>query len=164
MSEIRNAAWSMINWANVSSIVRKNTTIAPNHATIDQAIRQIEKQYDGNQLLLMEAEDLENLLTETIIDLLYKRHGKEIKRNLAVREREQKARSQRRGNPNFDVKVVPFGNLDELKKMGVDLDPETLDKLSNNIMDQLFRKKKKKRDDDDEGDPDDEDPGASFYL
>lgn len=157
----RNPIWAIINWAIVSSEVRKNTTITPNHATIDEAIQILEQKYSDEELLLFEAEDLEKQLIQTIIDLLYKRHGKEIKKNLAYRERERKIKVQEMKNTKFDVKIVPFGkNLDDLKDMGIDLDPETLNELSQNIMDQLF-KRKKKRDDDDE---DEEDPGSSFYL
>ena len=46
------------------------------------------------------------------------------------------------------------------KDIGIDLDPETLNEISQNIMDHLL-KRKKKHDDDDE---DEDDPGSSFYL
>ncbi|MHA1522078.1 MAG: hypothetical protein ACTSRK_18025 [Promethearchaeota archaeon] len=114
------------------------------------------------QLFLMEANELENLLIGTIVELLQRRHGKDIKKNIAIRERGRKAKAQQMKNTPFDVKVVPFGKMGDLKDMGIDMDPETMEKLSNSLMEQLFGKKKKKKDKDDEDD--DDDPGASFYL
>lgn len=152
----------MINWAIVNGLIRQETTITPNHATIDEAITQLEAEYSDTQLLLMEAKELESLIIESIINILNKRHGKEIKKNLALREKERRHQDQKMKNAQFDVKVLPFGKMKDLKDMGVDMDPETLEKLSNSIMDQLFGKKKKKEDKDD--DEDEDDPGASFYL
>ena len=157
----RNPIWAIINWAIVSSQVRKSTTISPSHATIDEAIQFLEQKYSADELMLFEAEDLEKELIQTIINQLYKKHGKEIKKNLAYREKERKIKAQQMKNTKFDVKVVPFGkNLDDLKDIGIDLDPETLNEISQNIMYHLL-KRKKKHDDDDE---DEDDPGSSFYL
>ncbi|WP_457557681.1 hypothetical protein [Candidatus Harpocratesius sp.] len=157
----RSPIWAIINWAIVSDKVRRNTTITPNHATIDEAIQILEQKYDSDELLLLEAEELEKQLIQTIIDLLYKKHAKEIKRNLAHREKERRLKAQQLKNTKFDVKIVPFGKMKDLKDMGFDLDPDTLNELSQNIMDQLFKKKKKK---DEEDEDSDDDPGASFYL
>ncbi len=160
MTEKRSQVWSMVNWAHISINVKRRTTISPNHATIDEAIRILEQKHEDMQLFLMEANELEKLLIGTIVELLQRRHGKDIKKNIANRERSRKMKAQQMKNTPFDVKVVPFGKMGDLKDMGID--PETMEKLSNSLMEQLFGKKKKKKDKDDEDD--DDDPGASFYL
>jgi len=152
----------MVNWAIVQDEVEASTAFIPDPTTIEDSISLIEQEYTENQLFAMEADVLEKLLVQNIIKILQKTKGREIRRRLSQIERDQRQQKTLQQNPNVDVKILPFGNMKDLKDMGIDLDPETLEQMSKGMMDQLFKnQKKKKKDDEDE---EDEDPGASFYL
>jgi hypothetical protein len=154
----RSAAWAMINWANVEQRINLATAVIPDQASIEEAIHSIENHYTEEQLFVKEAEELEKMLIDNVVKILLKNRGKEIKRKLAQKDREQKQVAK---NTKIGVQVMPMGNIKDLKNMG--LDPKMMDQISRSMMDQLFgkRPKRKKKDEDDD---DDEDPGASFYL
>lgn len=159
MKRSRSAAWSMINWAIIEQEVKKRTTLLPESSSIENAIAEIEKKYDDHDLFLLEAQELEQKLIETITSTLLQKYGKEIKRNKSRIERERRMRQQN-NSQRPDVRLLKVGSLDELKDLG--LDPEMMEQLSKGMMDQLFGKKKKKNSDDE--DEEEDDPGSSFYL
>ncbi len=158
----RSAAWAMINWANVQTRIERLTTYTPDQASIEEAIHNIEEKFSEEQLFLKEAEELEILLIKNLQKILEKKHGKEIKKRKAHREKVIRQKKQAMGKSKVGVQVMPFGggNIKDLEKMG--LDPKMMEQISKSMMDQLFgNRQKKKKDDEDE---DDEDPGASFYM
>lgn len=155
----RSPAWAMVNWAVIEQEVKGRTTLLPESSSIENAITEIENKYDDQELLLLEAQELEQELIKIITNNLYQKYSKEIKRNKTRLERERRARKQS-NSQRPDVRLLKVGSLDELKDLG--LDPEMMEQLSKGMMDQLFGKKRKK-DSDDEDDEED-DPGASFYL
>ncbi len=155
----RSAAWAMINWAVTENKIKEETTLIPDSNAIEKSIEDIESKYSDEELFLMEAEELENLLIEKIVAQLNQTNGREIKRNKIRIERERRSRKLSQ-TQRPDVRLMKIGNLDELKDLGID--PDMMEKLSKNMMDQLFGKKRKKDSDDD--DEDDDDPGASFYM
>lgn len=155
----RSTVWAMVNWANIQNNIVTKTSITPDQANIEEAITQIEKAQSEDQLFLMEAEELEKLLVDYLTKLLFKNRGKEIKKKLANREKEERQKQQNVQDSKVGVQIMPFGNMKDMKDLG--LDPEMMEQISKSMMDQLFGKRSKKKDDDDE---DDEDPGASFYM
>ena len=156
----RSAAWAMINWAIVEERIKKLTTLLPDHDSIEKAISEIQDRQTDEQLFQIEAEELEDLLIRRIANILNQSHGKEIKRNRSRLERERKIRGKDITARKDNVQLMKIGNIEDLKKLG--LDPAMMEKLSKNMMDQLFGNQKKKKSDDD--DDDDEEPGASFYM
>lgn len=158
----RSAVWSMVNWSLIHQKIVKFTAVTPDQTSIEASIKSIESEKAEEDLFLMEAEALEDLLIKKLVQILQKDRGKEIKKNQATRERMRRAQQQRK--KNFDVKVLPMGmgSMKDLKDMG--LDPAAVEQISKKMMEQLFgakRKKKKKGDDDEE---DEEQPGSSFYM
>ena len=139
----RSAVWSMINWSLIHQNVVKLAAVTPDQASIEESINTIEAEHTEEELFLMEANALEQLLIKTLIQVLRKNRGKEIKKNQAQRDRIRRSRQSRM--KNMDVRVLPVGNMKDLKEMG--LDPATVEQISKKMMEQLFggkRKKKKK--------------------
>ncbi|MHA1583809.1 MAG: hypothetical protein ACTSVU_04325 [Promethearchaeota archaeon] len=156
----RSLVWSMVNWAVIQDKIKHITTLHPDQETIEEAINQIENSFTEEQLFMKEANELENLLIRSIVKSLQKKFGKEIKRNRNQQENERKMREKARQNSKVGVQILPMGaNLKDLKKMGID--PDMLEDISKNLMDQFFKSKKRKSDKDDE---DEDDPGDSFYM
>ncbi|WP_371803211.1 hypothetical protein [Candidatus Lokiarchaeum ossiferum] len=158
----RSAAWAMINWANIQHSIEVLTTFAPDQASIEESIHNIEKEMTEEELFMKEAEELENLLITKLQKILEKKHGKEIKKRKIQQEKMIRQKKQAMANKKVGVQIMPFGggNLKDLEKMG--LDPKMMEQISRSMMDQLFGKRQKKKDDDE--DDEDEDPGASFYM
>ena len=154
----RSAAWAMVNWAIIEHQVKQETTMLPESVMMEKAISEIESKYTDDELFVMEAEKLEELLIKTICALLNQTYGRDIKRNKTKLEREKRLRKQNMAN-RPDVRLMKIDSLDELKDLG--LDPDMMEKISKSMMDQLFGKKKKK---DSKDDDEDDDPGASFYM
>ncbi len=150
----------MVNWANIQNEVREVTMLTIDQASIEDAINSIEKEYTQDELFLKEADDLEQLLIQSLIKDLQKNRGREIKRRQLIKEKSNRQNKMPPPGTKVGVKVLPFGNLKDLKDMGVD--PEMMEQISKSMMEQLFGKRPKKKDKDD--DDDDEDPGASFYM
>ena len=154
----RSAVWSMINWSLIHQNVVKLTAITPDQASIEESIKNIESKHEEDDLFLLEADALEQLLIKMLVQILRKSRGKEIKKNQAQRERIRRARQEKM--KNMDVKVLPMGSMKDLKEMG--LDPAAVEQISKKMMEQLFGgKRKKKKDDDDE---EEDQPGSSFYM
>ena len=154
----RSAVWSMINWSLIHQNVVKLTAITPDQASIEESIKNIESEHEEDDLFLLEADALEQLLIKMLVQILRKTRGKEIKKNQAQRERIRRARQEKM--KNMDVKVLPMGSMKDLKEMG--LDPAAVEQISKKMMEQLFGgKRKKKKDDDDE---EEDQPGSSFYM
>ena len=154
----RSAVWSMINWSLIHQNVVKLTAITPDQASIEESIKNIESKHEEDDLFILEADALEQLLIKMLVQILRKTRGKEIKKNQAQRERIRRARQEKM--KNMDVKVLPMGSMKDLKEMG--LDPAAVEQISKKMMEQLFGgKRKKKKDDDDE---EEDQPGSSFYM
>ncbi len=158
----RSAVWAMINWGIVQDAIEEQTTLIPDQESIEMAIESIEHDYSEADLFKFEAEELEQHLIDHIIEILKANHGKDIKRRITQRDREQKLRENEQQDAKVGISVLPFGNMKDLKDMN--LDPDMMEALTKSMFDNLFGSKKKPKKDKDEDEDEDDDPGSSFYT
>lgn len=158
---IKIPEWSlMINWANIQNQVESVIGIVPDQVSIEMAIEMLQNDMKEEEIYQMEAEDLEQALVNRLLKILRKNKSKEIK----LVKKEQKVKQEVRTDPKVDVQVFgPFGNMGSLKDMGLDIDPEMMKNITDQVFGQMMGKKPKKKRDEDE-DEEEDDPGASFYM
>jgi hypothetical protein len=160
---LTNRNWTLaVNWAHVISECESVTGLTPSQTEIESALQLVEAEMDENELLSKEADELEEIIITRVLKMIRKNRGKEIKK-----AKPQKEENKADENPgNMDVQIFgPFGNMQNLKDMGFDLDPEVMKSITKGIMDNMFGKKStKKKKKDGEEDDDEEDRSSSFYT
>lgn len=160
----RIGTWTLaLNWGIIQDQVESVLGIAADQESIEEALDNVEKDYQETELLEKDAEELEQLLVNRLLKILRKKRGKEIKKQEELRKRSQKEEDDLK---NMKVGIQIFdpttgGELKDLKDL--DIDPEVFKQISKGLMDNMFGQKKSKRKDSSEDDKD-EDPGSSFYL
>jgi hypothetical protein len=160
--------WSlMVNWANIQNEVESVIGLVPDQASIEEAIAMLENDFNSDQIYAMEAEELEQALTNRILKIMRKTRAKDI-RVAKKQQKEQKETKETSPFGDVDVKILgPFGqggSLKDLKEMGLDVDPEMMKNITDSIFKNMFGSKPKKKKSDDDDTPEDDDPGASFYM
>ncbi len=154
-----------MNWAHVISECESVTGLTPSQSEIESALQLVEDDMTEDELLTKEAEELEENIVTRLLKVIRKNRGKDIKKAKTQKESEP---NQDQNPGNVDVQIFgPFGNMQNLKDMGFEIDPEMMKNITKGLMDNMFSKKsskKKKKDDDDEDEDEDEDRSSSFYT